>query len=101
MIGHRGRAAHRRVNCRQAARALQACLDGEAGEVTARRVAEHVEDCRRCGLEAAVYREIKNSLAGQEVPETTTARLRDFGTALLTAGPPGACDETAGLGGAW
>ncbi|MGW0734812.1 zf-HC2 domain-containing protein [Streptomyces sp. NPDC002851] len=34
---------------------LQAYLDGETDELTARRVADHVEDCRRCGLEATVY----------------------------------------------
>ncbi|MBV7697464.1 glycosyltransferase [Streptomyces sp. TRM70350] len=37
-----------------------------ARPLTARRVAAHVDDCRRCGLEAAVYREIKSALARQE-----------------------------------
>ncbi|KUO14324.1 hypothetical protein AQJ91_47525 [Streptomyces dysideae] len=89
------------MTCMQVARVLQACLDGEADEVTARRVASHVEDCRRCGLETAVYREIKDSLARQEVPdEIVLVRLRDFGSALLmSSGPPEACDEAAGLGG--
>ncbi|MGW0821037.1 anti-sigma factor family protein [Streptomyces sp. NPDC002845] len=101
MIGHRGGAAHRRMRCMEVARVLQACLDGEADEATARRVAAHVEDCRRCGLETAVYREIKKSLARQEVPdESTMARLRAFGAALLTGEPSEACDESAGLGGA-
>ncbi|WP_246203519.1 anti-sigma factor family protein [Streptomyces tailanensis] len=101
MIGRRGGAAHRPMTCREVARVLQACLDGEAEEATARRVAAHAEDCRRCGLETAVYREIKNSLARQEVPdESAMARLRDFGSALLTAGPPPeAYDEAAELGG--
>ncbi|MEV7979014.1 zf-HC2 domain-containing protein [Streptomyces sp. NPDC086519] len=81
----------------QVARVLQTYLDGEAGEVTAQRVAAHVEDCRRCGLETAVYQEIKNSLARQELPnETAMARLRAFGATLLTAGPAEACDETVG-----
>ena len=82
------------------ARALQVWLDGEADEVTVRRAAEHLEDCPRCALEAAVYREIKNSLARQEAPdETAVARLRAFGIALLTTQPPEAYDEAAGLGG--
>jgi predicted anti-sigma-YlaC factor YlaD len=89
------------MNCMQVARVLQTCLDGEADEATVRRVAAHVEDCRRCGLETTVYREIKNSLARQEAPdETTMGRLRAFGTALLTAGPAEECDGAAGLNGA-
>ncbi|MEV6055829.1 zf-HC2 domain-containing protein [Streptomyces sp. NPDC052107] len=81
----------------QVARVLQTYLDGEADEVTAQRVAAHVEDCRRCGLETAVYQEIKNSLARQELPnETAMARLRAFGATLLTPGPAEACDETVG-----
>jgi hypothetical protein len=76
-------------------------LDGEADESTARRMADHVEDCRHCGLEITVYQEIKNSLARRETPdEATMARLRDFGTALLTAGPPDATEHAAGVGGA-
>ncbi|MFF4805093.1 anti-sigma factor family protein [Streptomyces sp. NPDC001351] len=89
------------MSCREVAGVLQAWLDGETDEDTARRVAAHVEDCRRCGLETAVYQEIKNSLARQEVPdETSMVRLRDFGTALLTSGPREACDEAAEFGGA-
>ncbi|MFI6931108.1 anti-sigma factor family protein [Streptomyces sp. NPDC050287] len=100
MIGRRGGVAHRRMTCRDVARVLQACLDGETDEVTARRVAAHGEDCRRCGLEITVYREIKNSLARQEVPdETATARLRAFAATLLTAKPAEADDEAARLGG--
>lgn len=101
MIGYRGGAGHRRMTCMQVARVLQRCLDGETDEVTAQRVAAHVEDCRRCGLEITVYREIKNSLARQEMPdETAMARLRAFGAILLTAGPAGVCDEATGPGGA-
>lgn len=101
MIWHWSGAAQRRMTCMQVAHVLQACLDGEADETTARRVAEHVQDCRRCGLETAVYREIKDSLARQEVPdERALARLRDFGSALLTSsGPPEARDEAVELGG--
>ncbi len=100
MIGRRGGGAHRRMTCRDVARVLQACLDGEVDEVTAQRVAVHGEGCRRCGVEIAVYREIKNSLARQEVPdEAAMARLRAFGADLLTTGPAEAGDEAARLGG--
>ncbi|MGW0821045.1 anti-sigma factor family protein [Streptomyces sp. NPDC002845] len=74
----------------QVARVLQAYLDGETDEVTARRVAVHLEDCRRCGLEVATYREIKNALARQAQPDAdVVARLRDFGQALLRDGGQG------------
>ncbi|MFE5188523.1 hypothetical protein [Streptomyces sp. NPDC056628] len=95
MIGRGGTPPH---DLQGSAPSTAACLGGDADEATARRVAAHVEDCRRCGLETAVCQEIKDSLARQVVPhESTMARLRDFGSAL-----PGATqtyDETAGLGG--
>lgn len=94
----RGSAAERRLNCMQVARVLQRYLDGETDEVTARRVAAHLEDCRRCGLEAAVYRELKQSLARREMPdEQALARLRDFGAYLLQEGDEGlSMDPPAG-----
>ena len=63
---------------------LQSFLDGEADARTAAQVEEHLEMCRRCGMEAHVYREIKESLARSEpqVPETTLHRLRQFGEQL-------------------
>ncbi|MFP8904975.1 anti-sigma factor family protein [Streptomyces atacamensis] len=93
--------AGRRMNCLQVARVLQAYLDGETDEITARRVAAHLEDCRRCGLEASVYREIKSALARREQPDAgAVGRLRGFGEVLLRHGtedragdgdrPPGA-----------
>jgi anti-sigma factor RsiW len=63
---------------------LQSYLDGHTDEVTARRVATHLEACRRCGLEAATYREMKASL-GRRAPQVaveTLERLRAFGQAL-------------------
>lgn len=72
------------MNCLQVVRILQSYLDGETEEVTARRVAAHLEDCRRCGLEAAVYREIKSSLARREAPaQDAVQRLRGFSQSLL------------------
>ncbi|WP_374987044.1 zf-HC2 domain-containing protein [Streptomyces fradiae] len=47
----------------QVARVLQKYLDGETDEATARRVAVHLEDCRRCGLEASVHQEIRSAPA--------------------------------------
>jgi anti-sigma factor RsiW len=71
--------------CMQVARVLQSYLDGETDEVTARRVAVHLEDCRRCGLEAATYREIKSALARLEPPDPVAVqRLRGFGESLAS-----------------
>ncbi|WP_234353225.1 anti-sigma factor family protein [Streptomyces ardesiacus] len=68
----------------QVARVLQAYLDGEADEVTARRVAAHLEDCRRCGLEAETYQKIKSALSRRAVPEPEAVeRLRGFAEGLL------------------
>jgi anti-sigma factor (TIGR02949 family) len=73
-------------SCLQVMRVLQSYLDGQTDEVTTRRVANHLEACRRCGLEAATYREIKAALARRAAPAPTDQhvleRLRAFGTAL-------------------
>lgn len=68
----------------QVAHVLQSYLDGETDEVTARRVAAHLKDCRRCGLEVSVYREIHNALARRTEPDAAAVeRLRAFGESLL------------------
>jgi hypothetical protein len=76
------------------ARLVQSYLDDMTGEATARRVAEHLDDCRRCGLEAEVYRGIKQSLArsGAVGPEEV-ARLHTFADRLAATGEPEAGDE--------
>ena len=91
----------RPINCHQVGRRLQRYLDGELDELTARRIMRHLEDCRRCGMEAATYTEIKASLArrGEQLPDDTLARLRSFGEHLIEEGPPDEDelpDETAG-----
>jgi len=77
-------AATSRMRCMATMRVLQSYLDGALDEVAARRVAEHLEDCRRCGLEAEVYREIKAALGGPNrgVDRLAIARLRRFGEQL-------------------
>jgi predicted anti-sigma-YlaC factor YlaD len=82
----------RPLTCREVGKLLQRYLDGETDEHATAKVAEHLEDCRRCGLEAGIYREIKASLARQAtvLPETTLVRLRRFGQRLATEGPPDA-----------
>jgi anti-sigma factor RsiW len=72
------------LRCLRASRALQAYLDGEAGERTARQVAAHLEDCRRCGMQAATYRAIKHALrsTGGQPDELAVHRLRAFTRSL-------------------
>jgi predicted anti-sigma-YlaC factor YlaD len=73
-----------RMRCMATMRVLQTYLDGALDEVAARRVAEHLEDCRRCGLEAEVYQEIKTALGEQDrtVDPRAIERLRHFGEQL-------------------
>jgi len=81
----------------QVGRVLQSYVDGEADEVTARRVAVHLEECRRCGLELAAYREIKSTLARREAPDPDAVRrLHDFGRSLLGDGDDGDSAPEAG-----
>ncbi len=79
------------ASCMQVMRVLQSYLDGHTDEVTARRVANHLDACRRCGLEAATYREIKASLSRRATAPDHDAveRLRAFGTALATGASEG------------
>ena len=70
-------------------------LDGDVDDLTARRIVLHLEDCRRCGMEAAAYTEIKASLArrGEKLPDDAVARLLSFGERLIEEGPPSDEDE--------
>ncbi|MDE3202627.1 MAG: zf-HC2 domain-containing protein [Acidobacteriota bacterium] len=73
------------ASCLQVMRTLQSYLDGEVDELTARRVASHLDVCRRCGLEASVYREMKAALSRQGQPPSRESleRLRRFSSALV------------------
>ncbi|MDA8056891.1 MAG: zf-HC2 domain-containing protein [Actinomycetota bacterium] len=78
-------------------RVLQSYLDGALDEVAARRVAEHLEDCRRCGLEAEVYQEIKAALGegDRTVDPRAVERLRRFGEQLARGDLPAHGDHGA------
>lgn len=69
-------------------------LDGHDGPIErehADRIEAHLEVCRLCGLEAATYRRIKESLAARraDVPPDAIARLRDFAAHLVEHGDAG------------
>lgn len=84
------------ASCHEVARVLQSYVDGHVDELTARRVARHLEICRRCGLEAETYTRIKESLArrGGVDPEAVE-RLRAFGARLAELGPDDPPEESA------
>ncbi len=70
---------------------LQRYLDGELDDVpTAARVAEHLEECRRCGLHAATYRAIKQALrsGNRDIDDLALRRLRAFSQALTEPDGP-------------
>lgn len=77
------------ASCGEVARQLQGFLDGEIDRREARRIDKHLEACRRCGLEARTYREIKSAVARQGAPVDPDAvrRLRAFGESLSAEQP--------------
>ena len=77
-----------RSECQKVAGILPAYLDGEADPASARRVAEHLDVCRECGLDANTYLAIRSVLAATgRVPAEGDAvdRLRRFADELADA----------------
>jgi len=73
------------LSCPEVGRSLQRFLDGEVhNDVEVELLAEHLEDCKRCGLEADVYRRIKDAIGQRraDVSEESVQRLREFGQRL-------------------
>ncbi len=73
------------MNCMEVARNLQRYLDGDIDDAKARRLEAHLEDCRRCGMEAHTYQHIKTSLAARgtgPVPDDAIERLTRFARSL-------------------
>lgn len=71
------------MDCARVGEVLQSYLDGELDDDTAPLVAEHLEMCRRCGLEASVYTDVRDALANRVAPpEESVDRLRDFGVRI-------------------
>ncbi|MGH9182535.1 MAG: zf-HC2 domain-containing protein [Acidimicrobiales bacterium] len=94
---HRWQLASGRLGCREVGRMLQFYLDGEIDELAARRIAQHLDDCRRCGLEAVTYTEVKRALRrrGDLVDDGSVERLRTF-AARLARGEVEAGDTDSG-----
>lgn len=76
------------VTCLQVARILQRYLDDQLDEGAAAQVADHLDECRRCGLDAESYRKVKVALAGRSRPPTPdqVERLTSFVADLTSEG---------------
>ena len=72
------------ARCLRTSRTLQRYLDGEADDLTAARVAEHLEACRRCGLQARAYQAIKEALrsGSRDADDLALRRLHAFSRSL-------------------
>lgn len=72
------------VDCREVGRVLQGYLDDNVEPDFAGKIAAHLDECRKCGLEATTYIQIKDSLAETrpEVDGDAMERLRRFGSRL-------------------
>ena len=73
------------LSCPEVGRSLQRFLDGELpDDVEVESLAAHLAECKRCGLEADVYRRIKDAIEHRraDVPEESVQRLREFGQRL-------------------
>lgn len=70
----------RPMSCAEVAAVLQSYLDDETDEVATRRVAHHLDDCLRCGMEVVTYRHIKATLASTAptLEPDSLDRLRRF-----------------------
>ena len=85
-----GWAMHGGMTCREVGKVLQSYLDEQIDADRAAQIEVHLEECRRCGLEAATYERIKATLAAQrpEIPAESFDRLRAFGERLARGEDP-------------
>ncbi|CAG4906181.1 MULTISPECIES: zf-HC2 domain-containing protein [Acidithrix] len=67
----------KRIECMHNIRRLQQYLDGTLPEPSRRKTKAHLEVCRRCGLEATVYSDIKKALR-QSAPEIDSVLLNEL-----------------------
>lgn len=89
------------VRCVRLSSTLQPYLDGEMTDPDhVRAMAEHLEECRRCGLEAETYTTLKVALAARapglldDGTRAALGRLEAFARSL--AGPGAAQPGSAG-----
>lgn len=78
------------MDCHEVGELLQRYLDGHIDAERASRIEAHLEECRRCGMEADTYERIKATLAEHRhhVPHESIDRLREFGQRLARGEDP-------------
>jgi hypothetical protein len=81
-------------DCHEVATVLQSYLDGELPAQDAGRVAEHLEHCQRCDIEATTVRKVIDAIQRQrpELDPGTYARLTGVIDELV--GPDGTEEPT-------
>lgn len=79
-----GRRFRSPMSCPEVGRLLQRYLDGGLDAERTRHIVEHLDDCRRCGLEVETYERIRVALVERrgQVPAESIARLHEFGQRL-------------------
>lgn len=80
------------MTCHQVGELLQHYLDDELDDADrSARIHEHLEECRRCGMEAETYERIKSTIAAERpvIPPDSIERLRAFGERLARGEQPG------------
>lgn len=86
-----------RRECWRAARLLQRHLDGELGLLSGTRISRHLRRCRRCGMEADVYRFLRAALHASRpdaaAEAEAVARLRCFAAEVSSGGAAGGTDD--------
>lgn len=73
------------LSCRKVGKLLQTYLDGELDDVRGARIAEHLDTCLRCGLDARTYRWLAAHLSGlaPRDDQYQLDRLRAFADGLV------------------
>ena len=76
--------------CVEAGRLIQRYLDGQLDTVDNDKVVRHLDACRRCGLTASDYRDLKAALAKRSapVPAEPLARLQSLVAELASGNQP-------------
>ena len=77
------------ARCVEVGRQIQTYLDDGIDPVTAAKVSNHLEACRRCGLTAHDYRLLKTALAHSAAPLPTEPlqRLHTLASTLASGNP--------------